>query len=275
MYYHDQQNNISGGYSSVGRALDCGSKGHRFEPYYLPLILQKEFIDKKLIFLYEGYKWDYLIDSVFEVNILDLSKNSNLLCLNYSKVMQNILIIFRETTLFSDKINFENNWYYLYYINSLFKKNLSDNLNLDVFEKYNLITISFKKKQIRLNILSFKNKVLNLTVGRVLASLNILDKSKKKTNKGERLLVEYLVNFFLKTKKFYGNAKLATLKIINGRPNLKVNNNILKLLNKEFKISKLIYDYKIANSFLKLKRMRSIKKRIKKRIIKMENVINL
>lgn len=126
-----------------------------------------------------------------------------------------------------------------------------------------------------MNILSFKNKVLNLTVGRVLATLKILDKSKKKTNKGERLLVEYLSNFLINTNKFFGNTRIAVLKIISGRSKSKVNNNILNILNQKFKITKLIYDFKVANSFFKLKKVRSIKKRIKKKIIKQENIINL
>lgn len=277
MYFLDQLNNIYiyGRYSSTGRALDCGSNGYRFKSYYLPLILQKEFLDKKTIFFYEGYKWDFTIDLIHKIKINILNKNLNLLCLEYSYILNKLLIISRKTSNFTEKLNYFYFWYYIYYINSIYKKNLTDSLNMNLYEKYNIITINFKNKQFRLNIVSFKNKIINLTVGKVLVSLNILDKSKKKTNKGERLFIEYLSNYLNNTQNLYGSSKLAVLKIINGRSTSKLNNNILKILNFKFNISKLIYSFNISNNYSKLKKIRSIKKRLKKRIIKLENIFNL
>ena len=179
---------IYGRYSSIGRALDCGSNGYRFKSCYLPLILQKEFLDKKSIFFYEGYKWEFTVDLINNIAIDNLNKNLNLLSLEYSNIFSEFLTIMRKTTIYSDKLNYLYYWYYLYYINSLFKNNLTDKLNTNLFEKYNLITLNFKSKQTRLNILSFKNKILNLTVGKVLKSLNILEKSKKKQVK----VIDYL-----------------------------------------------------------------------------------
>lgn len=46
MFYLDQLNNykyVHGRYSSIGRALDCGSKGHGFDSYYLPFYDKKKF----------------------------------------------------------------------------------------------------------------------------------------------------------------------------------------------------------------------------------------
>lgn len=244
-------------------------------PVIYPKILNEEFLDKKSSFFYEGYKWDFTIDLIFEIDTNNLNKNLNLLCLNYSKSINNILLVFRKTTEFTEKSNYIYHWYYIYYINSIFSKNLSDSLNKDYFEKYNIITINFKSKQFRLSILTYKNKVLNLTVGKVLSSLKIVDKSKKKTNKGERLFAEYFENLLNSTIKYFGKSKISVLKIINSRLKTRLNNSILKILNNKFKISKLIYDYKIANNYSKFKKIRSIKKRIKKRIIKLENIINL
>jgi hypothetical protein len=212
---------------------------------------------------------------IFEVDTLTLNKNLNLLCLNYNKVINNFLLVLRRSINFFDDTNYIYYWYYTYYISALFGKNLTDSNNKKLFEKYNIISVNFKSKQLRLNILTYKSKVLNITVGRVLATLKIIDKSKKKTNKGERLLVEYLSNFLTNTSKFFGKARIAVLKVINGRYKNKLNANLLKILNQKFRISKLIYDFKVANNFFKLKKVRSIKKRIKKRIIKQENIINL
>lgn len=264
-----------GRYSSIGRALDCGSNGYRFKSCYLPLILQKEFLDKKSIFFYEGYKWEFTIDLINNINVYNLNKNLNLLSLEYSIIFNEFLTVMRKTNIYSDKLNYLYYWYYLYYINSLFKNNLTDKLNINLFEKYNLITLNFKSKQTRLNILSFKNKILNLTVGKVLKSLNILEKSKKKTSKGNRLFVEYLNNYLNNSKSLFGISKLAILKFINIKTKNKINNNILKILNQQFNISKIIYKFNISNNYSKLKKIRSIKKRLKKRIIKLENIFNL
>ena len=274
--FPDQQSKIlNGRYSSIGRALDCGSNGYRFKSYYLPIILQKEELDLKSSFLYEGYKWEYSIDLIFDVENTILNKNNNLLCLYYGNLLTKVLSIFRKTTSFTDNLNYIYNWYNLYYINCILNKNLTDKNNKNLYEKHNLIVINFKSKQLRINILSTKNKILNLSVGRVLATLKIKEKSKKKTNKGERLLLEYLNNFFVKTIKLYGISRLSILKIVNGRIKTKLSNSLLKKLNQTFKITKIVYDYKISNNFLKLKKIRSIKKRIKKKIIKQENTINL
>lgn len=195
--------------------------------------------------------------------------------LEYSNIFNEVLIITRKVTNYSDKLNYLFNWYYIYYITSLLKKNLTDKFNNNLFEKYNIITINFKSKQTRLNIISFKNKILNLSVGKVLKSLNILEKSKKKTSKGDRLFIEYLGNYLNNSQQLFGLAKLAILKFINFKTKNKINNNILKILNKQFSISKIIYKFNIANNYFNFKKIRSIKKRLKKRIVKLENIFNL
>lgn len=195
--------------------------------------------------------------------------------MNYNAILNEILSISRQSVEFAEKTNYIYFWYYTYYINSLFNTNLTDKLYTQIFEKYNIITLNLKKKQLRLTILTQKNKVLNLTVGLVLATLNILDKSKKKTNKGERLFIEYLSNFFKNVSKFTNINSPTILKIIYSRPKSKIHSNIIKLLNNNFLISKIIFDFKIANNYTKLKKIRSIKKRIKKKIIKLDSIINL
>lgn len=244
-------------------------------PVIYPLILNEEFLDKKSIFYYEGYKWDFTIDLIFDVDTSSINKNNNLLCLKYSDSLHNVLSIFRKTTDISENSLYNHNWYYIYYINNLFSNNLTDSYNKNLFEKYNIITINCKSKQFRFNIISFKNKIYNLTVGRVLSSLNMLEKSKKKSNKGERLFIEYLNNFLNLNKKNFGLSKLSILKIKNSRTKFKLNNSFFKILNLNFNITKIIYDYKLPNNYSKFKKVRSIKKRIKKKIIKMENIINL
>ena len=71
--------------------------------------------------------------------------------------------------------------------------------------------------------------------------MNILEKSKKKTSKGDRLFIEYLSNYLSNSHQLFGFAKLAILKFINFKTKNKINNNILKILNKQFNVSKIIY----------------------------------
>lgn len=237
-------------------------------------MLQKNFKIKKESFYYEAYIWNYSINIIKEINIPIIDKNSNALGLKYSQTLNVMLSIFRKITY--KNFNFIKiwNWYYIYYINNLFSKNLINKNNNNTFERYNLITFNLKSKQIRITINSSKNTIFNLSVGKILSSLNIKEKSKKKSSKGERLFIEYLSNFFKNNINKFGNKKLTILKLKYYKKNANLNENIFKTLNKNLFITSTIHDLKIPNNFSKFKKIRSIKRRLKKRIIKDENNLN-
>lgn len=237
-------------------------------------MLQKNFKIEKESFYYEAYVWSYSINIIKEIKIPFIDKNSNFLTIKYNSTLNKLLTVYRIAV--NNNIDCINiwNWYYIYYINNLFFKNLINKNNKSTFEKYNLIVINYKSKQIRLTINTSKNTIYNLSVGRVLSSLSIREKSKKKSSKGERLFIEYLPNF-IKNKNFkFGIKKLLIIKLKNFKKSVNLNETIYKILNKNFFIVNTIYDFKIPNNFNKLKKIRSIKRRLKKRIIKDENSLN-
>lgn len=256
-------------------ALDCGSRGHGFEPHYLPKILQKSFNTKESIFFYEGHVWKYSIDRIFSIDTLFFNKNWNILGLKYGFIFNKILNIYRKSTLLENNIFYIYYWYYLYYISCLFNKNLLDYEIENSYEGINILVFNLKNKQMRMSILTHKNKIYNLSTGRVLKTLNIVDKSKKKTNKGERLFIEFLSNFLLNKSIKFGLSKLAYIKIINIKKKTYLNETLIKLLNSKFSILKIIFDFKISNNYTKLSGIRSIKRRLKKRLIRNENLFNL
>lgn len=143
------------------------------------------------------------------------------------------------------------------------------------YEGINILVFNLKNKQMRMSITTHKNKIYNLSVGRVLKTLSITDKSKKKTNKGERLFIEFLSNFLLNKSTKFGLSKLAFIKIINIRKKTYLNETLIKLLNSKFSILKIIFDFRISNNYTKLGGVRSIKRRLKKRLVRNENLFNL
>nr|YP_740740.1 Ymf61 [Tetrahymena malaccensis]ABI51649.1 Ymf61 [Tetrahymena malaccensis] len=237
-------------------------------------MVQKKFVFKKNSFYYEGYVWNHSLNIIHEIQLNFLDKNSNAIALRYSKTLNLMISLYRYLTL--KKFDFIKiwYWYYLYYLKNIYFKNLINKNNNSTYEKPNIFIFNLKSKQIRLAILTSKNYVYNLTVGKILASLNIKEKSKKKSNKGERLFSEYLENFFKNKNNRFGLKKLIIIKLKYFRKGFKLHDSIFKILNKNFFILNNIYDFKIPNNFNKFKKIRSIKKRIKKKIIKDENLLN-
>nr|YP_740829.1 Ymf61 [Tetrahymena pigmentosa]ABI51738.1 Ymf61 [Tetrahymena pigmentosa] len=235
-------------------------------------MINKKFIIKKESFLYEAYVWNHSLTIIENIKIQYIDKNFNLLGKYYSKTFYyNIYPLYRNLTNKNSILIW--NWYYIYYINNLFFYNLINNNNKNNFEKYNILVINLKSKQLRISINSSKNTIFNLSVGRVLSTLNIDIKSKKKSNKGERLFIEYITNFLNNNKNFFGLKKLCIIKIIGLKKNFTINEGIFKLLNKNFFILNLINELKLPNNYFKYKKIRSIKRRLKKRIIKDENFL--
>lgn len=237
-------------------------------------IVQKKFTFKKDSFYYEGYVWNHSLNLIYDVQLNYLEKNSNAIAIKYAKTLNIMISLYRLLT--NKRFNFIKiwYWYYLYYIKNIYFKNLINKHNNFTFEKANIFVFNMKSKQIRLSILTSKNYTYNLTVGKILSSLNIKEKSKKKSNKGERLFSEYLENFFKNKNIKFGIKKLSIIKLKYFKKNFKLHDSIFKILNKNLFIINTIHDFKIANNFSKFKKVRSIKKRIKKKLIKDENSLN-
>nr|NP_149388.1 ymf61 [Tetrahymena thermophila]AAK77585.1 ymf61 [Tetrahymena thermophila]6Z1P_Bk Chain Bk, Ymf61 [Tetrahymena thermophila SB210] len=237
-------------------------------------MVQKKFNFKKDSFFYEGYVWNHSLNIIHDIQLNYLDKNSNAIAIKYAKTLNIMSSLYRNLTF--KKFDFIKiwYWYYLYYIKNIYFKNLINKNNNYVFEKPNIFVFNIKSKQIRLAVLTSKNYVYNLTVGKILSSLNIKEKSKKKSNKGERLFSEYLENFFKNKNIRFGTKKLAIIKLKYFKKGFKLHESIFKTLNKNLFIINTIYDFKVPNNFFKFKKIRSIKKRIKKKLIKDENTLN-
>lgn len=229
---------------------------------------------KKESFYYEAHVWNYTTDIISSIEASYIDKYSNVLGHSYSKELTNLMSIHRYATYIDAEESSAWNWYYLYYINYIFNNNLINANNSSNFEKYNIISINLRSKQFRLSIITSKNTIYNLSIGRALSTLNLLDKFTKKSNKGERLFVEYLTNFLLEKTEKLGLNKIAILNILGFKKGYDISESIIKLLSKNFLISNIVNIFKLPNNYSKLKRIKSIKRRLKKRIVKGENYLN-
>jgi hypothetical protein len=154
------------------------------------------------------------------------------------------------------------------------KKNIYFTNNIFEQKNFNIIVLSYVSKQLKLNIKNKKNfNIFNLSVGKVLSSLNILEKKKKKTVKGRKFFIEYLKNFFIKFYYIFNNEKNTILKIKQLSKNVVIDKKLLIILYKYFNIKLLISSTSLPNNFFFKKKIKSIKKRLKKNLIKYENKI--
>lgn len=146
--------------------------------------------------------------------------------------------------------------------------------NTTHYEKTNLIVISLKSRQLRITIISTSGTIYNISVGRILSSLKIFEKAKKKSNKGERLFLEYLNNFFQEKINKFGDNKTAIMKINHFKKYFPMEEQIYKICNKYITILSNSIEIRLPNNYFKYKKVRSIKRRLTKKIIKNENYLN-
>lgn len=260
IHYLDPLNKkINGRYSSTGRALNCDFKGYRFKSYYLP------FIDNlKNNFKLNSYI-EYKIDSFLYMKLLNHNiKKSNF----FKKNIYNIYIVIFK---YINYINYLHNivywsYKYIYYIH------IFNTVILQKDFKNNLIVLNYSSKQLILNINMNNGYTTIITVGKVLSSLNILKKSNKKTVKSLKLFSEYIYNFFIKFKKIFNKKKIFILKIKNTNKHLYIDIKLLNILYRILNIKHIIYSHKIPNSYFFFKKIKSIKRRLKKKLIKYENL---
>lgn len=206
------------------------------------------------------------MSTLIDFNLKILGRNSNNLCKEYAYYYADFFLDFKDITN-------KKRWYWLYdyYLSNILIGDAINNKNTSGFEKINLIVFNLKSKQIRITINTATKTIYNLSTSRVLRSLGIREKAKKKSNKGERLFIEYLENYLRIYNFIFGSKKVAIFKINFLKKNTNILKTIFKLFNKYTKVISFIVDNKISNNYKKLKKIRSIKKRLKKKIIKDEN----
>nr|YP_004841730.1 Ymf61 [Ichthyophthirius multifiliis]AEL89272.1 Ymf61 [Ichthyophthirius multifiliis] len=170
----------------------------------------------------------------------------------------------------------DNNWSILYLFYSgiiYFKLHNYFNSNFVYYKKlkYNIIIINYLFKQLKLTLCYFNFKNFNFSVGKVLSSLNIVEKFKKKSKKGEDYFYEYIKLYLWKYKYLFLGIMYSILKFKQIFKRINFNNKLIKLFLKRFKLKVIInYAYK-PNSYSYFKKIKSIKRKFRKKFIKYEN----
>lgn len=109
-----------------------------------------------------------------------------------------------------------------------------------------------------------------LSVGKVLSSLSNLKKANKKTVKSIKLFSEYIYNFFLKYKIIFNKKNFFILKIKNINKRIYIDTKILNIIFRSLNVKGTIYSNSIPNNYFFKKKIKSIKRRLKKKILKYE-----
>ena len=68
------KNFLKGKYSSIGRTVDCGSKGCRFESFFLPIMIIYKIFTKYNIFFFNLKNFNFNIINNFLINFFFLNK---------------------------------------------------------------------------------------------------------------------------------------------------------------------------------------------------------
>jgi hypothetical protein len=150
------------------------------------------------------------------------------------------------------------------YTNYFFYKNKKTSFNKLGLKKYAIIVINSVKKKTFISFIKNNKSILNLTPGIITKKLEIKEKNIKKSFKILNLMVKTTIN---NIKKVY-NPSNYIIQIKGTKNNL---NQLLTLLRVRLDLSKtfLIYTPIIGYNKLRFKKIRSIKKKLKKKFIKM------
>jgi len=135
--------------------------------------------------------------------------------------------------------------------------------------KYNTIVLNNKKNQLFISILKNNKFFKSFSTGYVLIYLDLLKKSLKKQTSSYILLLKIFLkmieNFFIKD--------LFLFNIIGTKKNFFKWLNFLKLKTTNLKILIYIYTPNIFQTPIKIKKVKSIKKRLKKKYLYSETMI--
>jgi hypothetical protein len=200
------------------------------------------------------------------INILKFIKTKNIFKKCFKKIKLNLF-------LYYDFLKIENNIFLKnkkkfnllsIYINYFFYKNKKNNFNKLGLKKYAILVINTTKKKTFVSFIRKNKSILNLTPGIITKKLDIKEKNAKKSFKILNLMIKTTIN---NVKKIY-NPINYVIQIKGTKSNL---NQLLNLLRVrlDFKKVFLIYTPIIGYNTLRFKKVRSIKKKLKKKFIKM------
>lgn len=189
---------------------------------------------------------------------------------NYNKnLLKNYLIYFNQNKkrkLFIKK----NQIFYVYVyicINSYITNfNLSFN---DFIADYKIIKFNIKNNQLFASLLKDTKLFKSFSTGYILNYLELFKKSLKKQTSSYIMLMKILLKII---EKFFLN-DILLLNIVGTKKNFFKWLNFLKLKSNHLKILIYIYSPSIFNSPIKIKKIKSIKKRMKKKYLYNENMI--
>nr|YP_010411969.1 Ymf61 [Tetrahymena rostrata]QBI37938.1 Ymf61 [Tetrahymena rostrata]URP31129.1 Ymf61 [Tetrahymena rostrata] len=237
-------------------------------------MIKKKFNEKNDSFLHESFFWSQSLDIMLKIKIEKILYTSSYIGSSIAEPISGFLSTFRILVNNNFEETLNATWYKLFYINNIFIKQIMNKNNKNAYENPNILVISLKSRQLRITLQSTNKTIYNISVGRILSSLKIFEKAKKKSNKGERLFLEYLNNFLQENIEKFGKQKTTIFKINHFKKYFPMEEQIYKICNKYLSIFYNIIEMRIPNNFFKYKKIRSIKRRLKKRIIKNENALN-
>lgn len=220
--------------AQFGRALNCGFSGYGFKSCCLPYILD------------------------FKINIISNLALKKKIKKNYNILISNKIKLLKFNTMFFysflyNYINIKN--YINYYKNYL-------NIN-------NIILLNLNNKQAKINLLDLdiKKKYI-FTIGLVLKILNIYKKSSRRSIQ----MLKYLINFLIKKYLItWSNKKF--MFVIKG-----LKKNFIKIV---YFFKFIIYKFNIKFFYInptkffkitKIKKIRSIKRRVYKKLITLNKI---
>ena len=224
-------------YSSIGRVLVCGTNGYRFKSYYVPKITTLSLVFKKKLRILK--------------KTIKKSKNN-------FYVLKNIPLLLKNNIL----IKFNKNLF--------FCKNTFLKINLDLGSKKTetlAIIISQKSSNLKINI--FRNRNLAFfSIGSILKYFR-LDQGKyiRRTLKGTKILLNFIKSIYIKKYFLQNNSTL--LNIIGFNYNIYyLKSKIISLLpSSKTKFSIILLNLKLSFTKNKLKKIKSIKKRLRKKMV--------
>lgn len=201
----------------------------------------------------------YKLDDFIQFDLIDTINN---------KLLENFLIYY---AIKKEKIsiNENKNWYiYIYfclYSYALTYSRIENQLNMD----YKILLINNKKNQLFTSILKNNKLFKSLSTGYILNYLDITKKSLKRQTSSYliqlKALIKIIDNFF--------NNDVFLINILGTKKNFFKWLNFLKIKSKSLKVLIYLYTPSIYQYPLKVKKIKSIKKRLKKKYIYKENLI--
>ena len=219
--------------------LNCGFKSYRFKSYYPPLLLILK--KKKKKYFFKNYL--FIIKFIFLKKIINYNIN-----LNLKKFKILLLIIFK---------------YYSNYLNYLKNIILNNNNN-----RGTILLINFKTSQPFFSILNIKKLNTQLTFSSItiLKLLKISKKGLKKNNKNILIILNFL------KKNIFKNIDLSNFTVIFKiiKNSQKIILDFLKTI-KAVNIKYVLISKKTSYSFRTYKKIRSIKRRLRKKMVKSLN----